>query len=281
MHCAFSNTSLLWNGRINPKKFLVNLICSFVDEDFTKIIYASTSDWPRDLTMYSLRSLLTSTPCLCRQSRLFHISSQLLKDYYSILGVPKNANQKDIKKAYYQLAKKYHPDTNKDDPHAMKKFQEVSEAYEVLSDDSKRAQFDTFGSSSGPGGGSGGQNPFGGGFGPRGQGGFRQAGGRQGGVRWEYQSNVNPEELFKQIFGEFNRARGGGMRGFMNPFDDIFQNFQFRGGIEANCNISFMEAAMGVNKPIEVLEVDQRGGRRVREVMVPIPAGVSDGQTLR
>ena len=100
-------------------------------------------------------------------------------------------------------------------------------------------------------------------------------------MRWEYQSNVNPEELFKQIFGEFNRARGGNMRGFMNPFDDIFQNFQFRGGIEANCNIYFMEAAKGVNKPIEVLEVDQRGQRRRREVMVPIPAGVADGQTLR
>ena len=202
------------------------------------------------------------------------------KDYYKILGVEKGAGEEEVKKAYRKMALKFHPDKNKE-PDAEEKFKEIAEAYEVLSDDSKRAQFDTFGSSSGPGGGSGGQNPFGGGFGPRGQGGFRQAGGRQGGVRWEYQSNVNPEELFKQIFGEFNRARGGGMRGFMNPFDDIFQNFQFRGGIEANCNISFMEAAMGVNKPIEVLEVDQRGGRRVREVMVPIPAGVSDGQTLR
>ena len=234
--------------------------------------------------MYSVRSLLTSPPLLCQQSRFLSLTSQLLKDYYSILGVAKNANQKDIKKAYYQLAKKYHPDTNKDDPHAEKKFQDVSEAYEVLSDDSKRSQFDAFGSgSSSGGGGPGGQNPFGGGFNPRGQGGFRQgqAGGRQGGVRWEYQSNVNPEELFRQIFGEFNRARGGNMRGFMNPFDDIFQNFQFRGGIEANCNISFMEAAKGVNKTIEVLEVDQRGQRRRREVMVPIPAGVADGQTLR
>ena len=82
--------------------------------------------------MYSVRSLLSSGPCLCRQARHFRISSQLLKDYYSILGVPKNSNQKDIKKAYYQLAKKYHPDTNKDDPHAMKKFQEVSEALKCL-----------------------------------------------------------------------------------------------------------------------------------------------------
>jgi DnaJ homolog subfamily A member 3 len=53
------------------------------------------------------------------------------KDYYEVLGVSKNASAKDIKKSYYQLAKKYHPDTNKDDPNASKKFQEVSEAYEV------------------------------------------------------------------------------------------------------------------------------------------------------
>jgi len=111
--------------------------------------------------MYSLRSLLSAPSCLCRQSRLFHITNQLLKDYYSILGVSKNANQKDIKKAYYQLAKKYHPDSNKDDPHAMKKFQEVSEAYEVLSDDSKRSQYDSFGSGASSGGQAGGPNPSG------------------------------------------------------------------------------------------------------------------------
>jgi DnaJ family protein A protein 3 len=55
------------------------------------------------------------------------------RDYYQILGVSKNSSSKDIKKAYYDLAKKYHPDTNKDDPNAGKKFQEVSEAYEVIS----------------------------------------------------------------------------------------------------------------------------------------------------
>ena len=65
------------------------------------------------------RFFQTSTTCLAR------------KDYYDILGVPRNASAKDIKKSYYQLAKKYHPDTNKNDPNAQKKFQEVSEAYEV------------------------------------------------------------------------------------------------------------------------------------------------------
>ena len=137
--------------------------------------------------MYTIRHLVTPSHHCHQSSRLFHISRNLLKDYYAILGVARNANQKDIKKAYYQLAKKYHPDTNKDDPTAAKKFQEVSEAYEVLSDDGKRAEFDNFGSA---GGQSGGQNPFGG-FQQRGgagrQQGFRQSGGgRQ--VRWEYQS---------------------------------------------------------------------------------------------
>lgn len=66
------------------------------------------------------------------QHRLFQTSSCLAKkDYYDILGVARNASSKEIKKSYYQLAKKYHPDTNKNDPNAQKKFQEVSEAYEV------------------------------------------------------------------------------------------------------------------------------------------------------
>jgi len=58
-------------------------------------------------------------------------ASCLRRDYYEVLGVARGASGKDIKKAYYQLAKKYHPDTNKNDPNAAKKFQEVSEAYEV------------------------------------------------------------------------------------------------------------------------------------------------------
>lgn len=66
-------------------------------------------------------------------SRSIHLTNSLFvkKDYYGILGVNKNASSKDIKKAYYDLAKKYHPDRNKNDPNSSKKFQEVSEAYEV------------------------------------------------------------------------------------------------------------------------------------------------------
>ena len=198
-------------------------------------------------------------------------SATLCKDYYKVLGVPRNASGKDIKKAYYELAKKYHPDTNKGEPTAAKKFQEASEAYEVLSDDSKRAEFDSFGSGSSSSGQAGGG---GGGFNPRGFDNFRQkAGGqnpfgkagRRGQTEWNYQSNVDPEELFKTIFGEFTRRQGGPRAGFQNPFDELFNNFQFRGGQEAEASISFNQAAKGVTKEVEVVRMSRsQGMERVR-----------------
>jgi len=227
--------------------------------------------------MFSLtKHLIRPLPSL-PLARCLSLTSRLLKDYYSILGVPKNANGKDIKKAYYQLAKQHHPDSNQGDPTSMKKFQEVSEAYEVLADDTKRAEYDSFGSGGGSSSGQRhSQDPF---RDFQQQGGFKRSG-RAGGAQWEYQSNVNPEELFKTIFGEFSRARGG-RRGFGNPFDEIFSNFQFRGGMEATCHLTFNQAAKGVTKEVEVVEVDRLGSRQKRSVQVPIPAGVADGQTLR
>lgn len=202
-------------------------------------------------------------------TRYLHTSKFLLKDYYKILGVPRNASAKDIKKAYYQLAKKYHPDTNKDEPSAQKNFQDVSEAYEVLSDESKRSDYDQSGSAS--------QDPFSQ---------ARRSGQRRaGGAQWSYQSNVDPEELFRQIFGEFSRGFGGrGTRsGFSNPFDDIFK-YDFQGGHQAQCSITFMQAAKGVTKEVDVLQME--GNLRYpnvskRTISVPIPAGIDDGQTLR
>ncbi len=67
------------------------------------------------------------------------------KDYYEILGVPRDASPEEIKRAYRRLVRKYHPDANKNDPEAEKKFKEINEAYEVLSDPKKRAQYDQFG----------------------------------------------------------------------------------------------------------------------------------------
>ncbi|XP_002138555.2 protein tumorous imaginal discs, mitochondrial isoform X1 [Drosophila pseudoobscura] len=176
--------------------------------------------------------------------RSFYTSSRMLaKDYYTTLGVAKNANGKDIKKAYYQLAKKYHPDTNKEDPDAGRKFQEVSEAYEVLSDDQKRREYDTYGQTaenmSRQGGGFGGG---GGGAGPFGPEGFSQS--------WQFRSTIDPEELFRKIFGEGNFRT--------NSFDDFADSkFGFGQAQEMVMDLTFAQAARGVNKDVNVNVVDE------------------------
>ena len=82
------------------------------------------------------------------------------KDYYEILGVSKDAGQDEIRRAFRRLAKEYHPDRNPDDPSAEAKFKEINEAYEVLSDPSKRSNYDAYGNPDGPFGTGGGSGPF-------------------------------------------------------------------------------------------------------------------------
>lgn len=103
-----------------------------------KFKFFFANDTPRNLLKLILNLCMpeinnTSFLFLENQIRKFHISNSLQKkrDFYEVLGIPRNASSKEIKKSYYDLAKKYHPDTNKNDPNAAKKFQEVSEAYEV------------------------------------------------------------------------------------------------------------------------------------------------------
>uniref|UniRef100_A0A6P4EFT4 DnaJ homolog l(2)tid, mitochondrial n=1 Tax=Drosophila rhopaloa TaxID=1041015 RepID=A0A6P4EFT4_DRORH len=176
------------------------------------------------------------------QARRLHTTRNLLaKDYYKTLGVAKNSNGKDIKKAYYQLAKKYHPDTNKEDPDAGRKFQEVSEAYEVLSDEQKRREYDTYGQTAENMGRQGGGFPGGGaaGFGPEG---FSQS--------WQFRSSIDPEELFRKIFGEGNFRS--------NSFDDFADSkFGFGQAQEMVMDLTFAQAARGVNKDVNVNVVDQ------------------------
>ena len=99
------------------------------------------------------------------------------RDYYEVLGVSRNASEDEIKKAYRKLARKYHPDVNRENTaEAEEKFKEVSEAYEVLSDASKKAQYDQYGHAAldpAQGGGSNGYGFGGGGFGGGGGGGRR------------------------------------------------------------------------------------------------------------
>lgn len=163
------------------------------------------------------------------------------KDYYQILGVAKNSAAKDIKKQYYALAKQFHPDTNKGDPDASKKFQEVSEAYEVLSDDQKRREYDTYGQTTEQMNRNGGGGHPGSGRGPQG---FAQD--------WQFRSTVDPEELFRKIFGSggFGQQQAGG-------FDDFAESqFGFGGAQEIVMDLTFAQAARGVNKDVNLNVVD-------------------------
>jgi DnaJ family protein B protein 4 len=135
------------------------------------------------------------------------------KDYYSILGVSRDASPSQIKKAYHMLALKYHPDknpTNRDE--AEKKFKDVSEAYDVLSDEKKKQVYDRFGEDGlkggmpegGPGGASGGAGGF-----PAGFSGF-SGGGMPGGAQYTFSSD-DASRIFSQFFGSSDPFSGGGM----------------------------------------------------------------------
>lgn len=139
-------------------------------------------------------------------------ASMSARDYYDVLGVNKNATASEIKKSYYGLAKKLHPDTNKDDPEAEKKFQEVSKAYEVLKDDEKRSVYDQVGheafvhqeTNGGPGHEGGFGNPF--------------------------QDIFNMENIFN--------------------FRDIFRNRMSGQDVKVAVELSFMEAVQGCTKTV-------------------------------
>ncbi len=147
------------------------------------------------------------------------------KDYYSILGVDKSASADEIKSAYRRLAKKYHPDINPSEE-AANKFKEINEAYEVLGDDKKRANYDQYGSADGP--------QFGGAGGAGGFGDFFSGGG--GGF----------SDIFSDIFSAFG---GGGAQNqrVMEKGDDIFVNIV----------LSFEEACFGVEKNITFNKIEK------------------------
>ena len=140
------------------------------------------------------------------------------RDYYEVLGVDKNADEATIKKAYRQLAKKYHPDMNPGDAEAEKKFKEASEAYAVLSDPEKKRQYDQFGHAAFDGG----------------------MGGGAGGFDF---SGMDMGDIFGDIFGDFF---GGGRRRSADNGPRKGAN------LRAVVRISFEEAAFGCEKEIEI-----------------------------
>lgn len=139
------------------------------------------------------------------------IRSQAIKDPYETLGVKSNASSSDIKKAYYKLAKKYHPDINKE-PGAEKHFHDLQNAYEILSDDSKRAQYDQFGASAfDPNQ----QNPNGGGFNP-----FHSSSGGFGSSSSPFGDfgGINFEDLFGAAFNQGGAQSRGGRSNMYREF---------------------------------------------------------------
>ncbi|MFA6324667.1 MAG: DnaJ domain-containing protein [Candidatus Paceibacterota bacterium] len=171
------------------------------------------------------------------------------KDYYNILGINKGASKDEIKKAFYKLAHKYHPD-KKDGNEA--KFKEVNEAYQILSDDTKRSKYDQYGSGFENMGG-GGYGAHQGGFGGFSQGGFSGFGGE--GVEFDF-GNLN------DIFSDFFTGGRGGFTRTPRGRD-----------MQTEIEISLVDSILGSEKKVIL------GGRK--EVTIKIPAGIRDGQTLK
>ena len=232
------------------------------------------------------------------------------RDYYDVLGIGKQADEKEIKRAYRKLAKKYHPDTNPGDKAAEQKFKEVTEAYNVLSDKEKKKLYDQFGfaafdeagnartdAGSGFYGGAGGSG-FGG-FGSRGgfQNGSFHTGEGSGYQEFHFEGG-NMDDMFGDIFGNmFHGSAGSGRSGSFHSSGFTggaggsgFAGFSGQSGygrqasyrgedLHADITVGFDEAAFGCDKMLHIQTADDTGG--IQSLSVHIPAGIDDGKSVR
>jgi len=181
------------------------------------------------------------------------------QDYYQILGVSRDAEKSDIKKAYRKLARKYHPDVNKA-ANAEDKFKEVNEAYEVLKDTDKRQAYDRFGADWKHG-----QQFDGAGFGGGVKGGAYSSEGFSGG---------DFSDFFESIFG------GGFQQGGASPFQQGQRQQQRRGAdAQLKLDISLEEAFHGGAKTIQFAST--QGSTEMKKLKINIPSGVKTGQKIR
>jgi len=177
------------------------------------------------------------------------------RDYYEVLGVSRSASKDEIRKAYKKLARKYHPDVKPPDPDAEKKFSEITEAYDVLSDEEKRKAYDQFGHNVRGAGGPAGGNPF------------QGFGGGSGGASFDL------DDLLGGMFG------GGGGGGGGNPFSGGRRGQprpQKGSDVKAEITVPFSTAVEGGEYSLNV----QHGAKNER-LSVKIPAGIDDGQSIR
>lgn len=198
------------------------------------------------------------------------------RDYYEVLGVPRNASQEEIKKAHRRLVRQYHPDLNKSNPQAEDRFKEVQEAYDVLSDAQKKSNYDQFGHAGvggAPGGGAG-VDPYEA---------FRRAQQAAGGGRrqWKAGPNVSVEDfdfgdIFEQFFGGGGRPGGAGGRRRGGVQDRMRPTPERGADLEHPVTLTFEQAARGTTLP---LQINREG--QIETIDVKIPPGVKDGSRVR